>query len=69
MTSFKEYIKIRESYGTTGGIEPPLQRPDVIVSDYDGPIPGNIKNSQKPIQKRKKLDYKNFRKYLFSLPI
>jgi hypothetical protein len=69
MKTFKEYIKIKESaYGSTGGIEPPLQRPDIIVSSYNGPIPGNIKNSEIPIPKKRKIDYKKFRKDLFNLP-
>ncbi len=69
MKKFQDYIKIKESaYGSTGGIEPPKQNPAVIVSDYDGPIQGNYKASEKPIPRKKTFNYKTFRKYLFSLP-
>ena len=61
MKTFKDYLKIKESaYGSTGGIEPPKQNPHVIVTDYDGPIPGNIKNSEKPVTRRRTFDYKKF---------
>ncbi len=61
MHGFKKFI---ENYGTNGGLEPPLQRPDIIAKDYDGPIPGNIKNSEKPPVKRQ-MKLSRLKKMLF----
>lgn len=64
MKGFKEYIKFTEVAGVNGGLEPPVERPDIIIATYNGPICGNIKNSEKP-PVNKKIDIKKLKKLLF----
>jgi len=64
MRGFKEYLKYVEVAGVNGGLEPPPERPDIIIATYDGPICGNIKNSEKP-PVSKKLNLKKLKKILF----
>ena len=67
MKTFKEYIKIKESaYGSTGGIEPPLQRPDLIIAKYRGPITGNISGEKEKPPCSKKLSLKKIKDLIFS---
>jgi hypothetical protein len=65
MITFKEYINIIEVAGTNGGLEPPKQRPDIWIKDTDGPIEGNIKNSEKP-PCPKKMSIKRLKNLIFS---
>lgn len=54
-----------ENPGTNGGLEPPKQRPDIWIKDTNGPIEGNIKNSEKP-PCPKKISFKKIKDLIFS---
>lgn len=44
---FKEWLELSEIATDTWGTEP-VPHPDVIAAYYNGPLPGNIDNSNKP---------------------
>jgi hypothetical protein len=66
MISFKEYINLLENPGTNGGLEPPLQRPDLIIAKYRGPITGNISGEKEKPPCSKKLSLKKIKDLIFS---
>lgn len=44
---FKEWLKLIEIATDSWGTEP-MPHPDIIAAYYNGPLPGNIDNSNKP---------------------
>ena len=66
MISFKEYINLLENPGTNGGLEPTLQRPDLIIAKYRGPITGNISGEKEKPPCSKKLSLKKIKDLIFS---
>lgn len=45
--NFKEWLHLTEIATDTWGTQP-VPHPDVIAAYYNGPLPGNIDNSNKP---------------------
>lgn len=56
MMRFKEWFNLTEIATDTWGTEP-MYHPDVIAAYYNGPLPGNIDNSNRPPTKSDKIIY------------